>query len=309
VHFSQNLDNAFWDPTQQGMFYGDGGQRFRALSAGLDVVAHEFTHGVTASTSNLMYENQAGALNEAVSDIFGCFIEHSVNPDPVKNWQIGEHVTLEGGVLRDMMNPASVAQPQPASMSTFVNTQQDNGGVHVNSGIINNAAYLMTMGGKNPDTNVTVQYGIGWEKSEQVWFRANTKYFIASTNFGQAAQGVLQAARDVGLSQNEINIVDCAFKAVGVAQGSCAEIVNPTSTTPAPTTGAAPGTSGSAAPASGGDTGDGETTTTSSPSRRRRLVTSESAGCNASGSAGDLGGFGLVVAAAALVTKRRRRTG
>lgn len=83
AHFGQDYDNAFWDGT--GMSYGDGGTLFRPLSAGLDVVAHEFTHGVTENTSSLRYQGQSGALNEAVSDIFGVFIEHSAKPDPTKN--------------------------------------------------------------------------------------------------------------------------------------------------------------------------------------------------------------------------------
>ena len=230
VHFGQAYDNAAWDST--GMLYGDGGQMFRALSVSLDVVGHEFTHGVTEKTSNLVYENQPGALNEAVSDIFGAFIEHKFKPDPVNNWKLGESVVKSGGPLRDMKSPGSVSQAQPAHMSRFVNTQQDNGGVHINSGIINNAAFLMTVGGVNPVSKVEVAFGIGWEKSEKLWYRANTKYFITSTNFGQAAQGVLQAAKDIGLTENETNIVECAFKATGVAQGTCAKLVDPQSTTP-----------------------------------------------------------------------------
>ena len=299
VHYAQGLDNAFWDGT--GMYYGDGARLFRPLCASLDVVGHEFTHGVTGSSSNLNYENQSGALNEAVSDIFGCFIAHAVQPDPVKNWQLGTSASLSGGPIRDMANPQSVAEPQPANMSTFVNTSEDNGGVHTNSGIINNAAYLMTMGGSNPVSQVRVAAGIGFEKSEKLWYRANTKYFMTTTNFGQAAQGVLQAAQDVGFTQNEINIVDCAFKAVGVAQGECGAIVDTSSTTPTPTP----------APTSGpssGDTGDDPSTPSTPKTHRRLVVTQSSSGCNASGSSGELGSlFGIGLALTALAVTRRKR--
>jgi bacillolysin len=304
AHFGQNYDNAAWDG--RGMLYGDGGQIFRPLSVSLDVVAHEFTHGVTEKTSNLVYQNQPGALNEAVSDIFGAFIEHAVKPDEVKNWAMGETVVKNGSALRDMRNPQGVDQPQPAHMTRFVNTQQDNGGVHINSGIINNAAFLMTSGGTNPVSKVEVKYGIGWDKSEKLWYRANTRYFMQNTNFAQAAQGVLQAAKDVGLTQNEINIVECAFKATGIAQGTCATLVDPKGTDPTP--GGADPTDpgddevGSSVPgqSDGDDTSDDDSTGSSSSSssskaknKRRRVVTQESGGCSAA--AGGSAGFGQAV--------------
>jgi thermolysin len=309
VHFGRAYDNAAWDGT--GMLYGDGGQLFRALSVSLDVVGHEFTHGVTEKTSNLVYENQPGALNEAVSDIFGAFIEHSAKPDATNNWKIGENVVKTGGPLRDMVDPSSVSFAQPAHMSKFVNTQQDNGGVHINSGIINNAAFLMTVGGVNPVSKVEVKFGIGWEKSEKLWFRANTKYFLSTTNFGQAAQGMLQAAKDIELTDNETSIVDCAFKATGIAQGTCATLVDPQSTTPVPSgDDESNGTSGAG---NTEESSEEETTTTApQPKKRRRMVTqTASSGCNAGGGGNaDFGAaFALLAALASLATKRRKQNG
>ena len=289
VHFGQAYDNAFWDGT--GMSYGDGGQLFKPLSAGLDVVAHEFTHGVTGATSNLNYQGQSGALNEAVSDIFGVFIEHSFIPDPVKNWIMGERIALGSTGMRDFKVPAN--GDQPGNMSVFVNTQQDNGGVHINSGIVNNAAFLMTMGGTNPVSNTKVAFGIGWEKSEALWYRANTKYFMTTTNFAQAAQGVMQAAKDIALTENEQNIVDCAWKATGVVQGTCATLTDPSATTPAsrtPGTGTDPGTGtgsdGTTAGATGTTADDtsgtdtGSTTPTKKKTSRPGLGAQDSSGCN-----------------------------
>lgn len=225
VHFDVAFENAFWDGT--GMTYGDGGELLRPLSAALDVVGHEFTHGVTERTSGLRYENQSGALNEAISDIFGVFIEHSVAPDPKKNWVMGENIAKGAFVLRDFKAP-EVGQ-QPSNMKNFVNwpLSKDAGGVHINSGIINNAAFLMTVGGINPVSKIELKFGIGWEKSEKVWYRANTKYFLEMTNFAQAAQGVMQSAKDLSFTTNEQNIVDCAWKATGVVKGTCAELVDP----------------------------------------------------------------------------------
>jgi thermolysin len=321
VHFGQAYDNAFWDGN--GMNYGDGGQLFKPLSAGLDVVAHEFTHGVTGATSNMNYEGQSGALNEAVSDIFGVFIEHSFAPDPIKNWIMGERIALGSQGMRDFKTPSN--GDQPGNMSVFVNTQQDNGGVHINSGIVNNAAYLMTMGGTNPISKTQVAFGIGWEKSEQLWYRANTHYFMTTTNFAQAAQGVMQAAKDVALTENETNIVDCAWKATGVVQGTCSTITDPAATTPAsrtPGTSSDPGTGtstgsgatgtpgttdGTADDTSGSDTGSG--TTPKKKSSHLSLGAQDSSGCNTSGhGSSDFGPLaGLLAAVLGLGAASRRK--
>lgn len=316
AHFGNAYDNAFWDG--RGMTYGDGGELFEPLSAGLDVVAHEFTHGITEVESNLTYQNQSGALNEAVSDIFAAFIEHSYKADATKNWLMGEAITkgLQSGIMRDFKNPA--AGQQPAHMSNYRNTQQDNGGVHINSGIINNAAYLMTMGGSNPVSKVAVKYGIGWEKSEKVWYRANTQYFMENTNFAQAAAGVLQAAKDVGLTANEQAIVDCAWKAVGIGNGACATITDPNATpqseSPDPTgadDGAAgsPGSADDAADDGSGDDGSEDGTAAKSSGRRRLNPSYGSSGCNAAPQGGAHTGAlaGLFAVVLGLAARRRRR--
>jgi bacillolysin len=320
VHFGQAYDNAFWDGS--GMSYGDGGQLFKPLSAGLDVVAHEFTHGVTGATSNLNYQGQSGALNEAVSDIFGVFIEHSFLPDPVKNWTMGERIVLGTTGMRDFKTPAN--GDQPGNMSVYVNTQQDNGGVHINSGIVNNAAFLMTMGGTNPVSKTNVAFGIGWEKSEALWYRANTKYFMSTTNFAQAAQGVMQAAKDIALTENEQNIVDCAWKATGVVQGTCATLTDPSATTPSSRS---PGTSTGTDPAAGADgtttggtsagaaddtsgTDTGSTSTPKKKTTRPGLAAQDSAGCSVSRAHGttDFGPLaGLLAAVLGLGAASRRR--
>jgi thermolysin len=310
VHFSTAYDNAAWDGTE--MLYGDGGQIFKPLSAAVDVVGHEFTHGVTQTSSNLAYDTQSGALNEAVSDILGVMIAHSLkpNPDPLANWRLGQAITLNGAPLRDMSNPGAVSDPQPGHMSQFVNTTQDNGGVHINSGIINNAAFLMTVGGTNPVSKTPVPFGIGWDKSEKLWYRANTTYFMATTNFGGAAQGVLQAAKDLGFTANETNIVDCSFKAVGVAQGTCGTIVNPQSTVPGTgSTGNGTGTgTGTGDPGADGTTdGSGDPSTTTK--KRRMMLVTTSQGCSAtSGTTSGTAGVGSLFAAVVAIALGRRRT-
>ena len=304
VHYGVAFANSFWDGTS--MSYGDGADGSRAESAGLDVVGHEFTHGVTEATSNLEYLSQSGALNESISDIFAVFIEHGIKPDEVKNWVLFEDV---GGGLRDMKDPKKYEQP--SNMSEYVNTQQDNGGVHINSGIPNNAMALMTVGGTNPASKVEVKFGLGWEKSEKLWYRAATKYFQARTDFAQAGQGLMQAAKDIALTENEQNIVDCSLKAVGIVNGACATIVDPTAKVPVP---ADPSSTSPTDPKDGDVTGGGSTDDEGSeevktPKKPSRNGVSQqaSSGCNV-GTRGntDLGVM-LLGALGVLVYRRKRR--
>ncbi len=322
VHFQSRYDNAFWDGTQ--MVYGDGdGTQFRAFSASLDVVGHELTHGVTQNTSALVYQKQSGALNEAVSDIFGTFVEHSAQPDPVKNWQLGEGLSLTNHPFRDMIHPANGMQP--AHMTQLVNTTQDNGGVHTNSGIVNNAMYLMTMGGTNDVSHTVVQRGIGWDRSAQLWYRAAFHYFTSTTDFAGAARGTLTAATDLTFTPDEAAIVECAWIATGVLTGTCKPLGT---TSPAPTdAGTTPprGDSGGGdpppqqpPPSQGGDDagtgGPGQTPPGASDGgaatpRWHGFTPADTNACSveAVGSSSGAGGAAIALAAAALIAARRRR--
>lgn len=166
VDFEKDYDNAFWNGKQ--MVYGNGdGTVFGDFTVNLDVIAHELTHGVTQFSSNLVYANQSGALNEHISDAFGKIVQHydqaktaqSTGTTPVLDDIIGKGLILKyNGVeyagLRSMANPGTAYKghpvlgddPQPACMAdyqTLPNTDDgDNGGVHVNSGIPNHAFWL-----------------------------------------------------------------------------------------------------------------------------------------------------------------------
>jgi hypothetical protein len=201
-------------------------------------------------------------------------------------------------------------------MTKYVQTQQDNGGVHINSGIPNNAAFLMASGGTNPTSKIEVTYGIGWEKAEKVWYRANTEYFTSSTNFAQAAQGTMQAAKDLGLTDNEQNIIDCAWKATGVVQGSCETLTDPAATAPETTP---PDESGSVGEGSGGETTTDEATTgeegdvgdegTTSARKKRTLTPQASAGCHTASARGTSSGASVLAftAVIGLMLSRRKR--
>jgi bacillolysin len=212
VHYSRNYNNAFWNGSQ--MVYGDGdGTQFIPLSGGLDVVAHELTHAVTDFSSDLIYQNESGALNEAVSDIFGTLVEYYNNNNP--DYEIGEDIytpAKAGDALRSMSDPTKYGDPDHYS-KRYTGTG-DSGGVHINSGIINKAAYLLAVGGTH--YGVTVP-GIGNEKVGAIYYRANTVHFTMSSTFSQARAALVQSAADLyGATSAEVEAVKLSFDAVGV---------------------------------------------------------------------------------------------
>jgi thermolysin len=168
---------------------------------------------VTETSSNLTYQNESGALNEALSDIFGTLVEYSSNNNP--DFEIGEDVytpAVSGDALRSMSNPAKYGDPDHYSVR-YTGTG-DNGGVHTNSGIINKCAYLLSEGGTHYGVTVT---GIGRSKLGAIFYRMNTAYLTASSNFSQARAAAIQAATDLyGASSQEVTSVTQAFNAVGI---------------------------------------------------------------------------------------------
>ena len=137
--------NAVW--YENRMWYGqikDANGVLRSYSRYMDVIAHELTHGITEFTSNLVYKDESGALNESFSDIFGVIINNwdATKPDAtVANWkwEIGPGLGANALPLRDLSNPKRTGDPD--HMDNYLETENDNGGVHSNSNIHNKAAY------------------------------------------------------------------------------------------------------------------------------------------------------------------------
>ncbi|EZP58974.1 M4 family metallopeptidase [Exiguobacterium sp. FSL W8-0210] len=212
VHYSTSYNNAFWDGTK--MVYGDGdGSTFTYLSGALDVVAHELTHAVTEYSAGLVYQNESGAINEAVSDIMGTVAEYSVGSN--FDWLVGEDIYtpgVSGDALRSMSNPAAYGDPDHYS-KRYTGTQ-DNGGVHTNSGIVNKAAYLLGNGGTHTGVTVT---GVGVPKLGAIYYRALTVYLTPNSNFSSLRAAVVQSAKDLyGSTSAEATAAAKSFDAVGV---------------------------------------------------------------------------------------------
>lgn len=217
---SLSPNNAAW--YRGKMIYGDGdGRLFAPLTGALDAVAHELTHGVTEKSASLVYAGQSGALNESWSDVMGELAEQWNEDkqrfaDPAftraQEWLIGEDVFTPGtpgDALRSMVRPGTShrGDRQPAHMRDYVdlpmNPQNDNGGVHINSGIPNKAAY--EAGAK-----------IGGEKLAKVWYRAQQEYLAPRSTFVDAANATIRAASELYQDASVSQAVRDAWLSVGV---------------------------------------------------------------------------------------------
>ena len=221
VHYGDN--NAIWNGSQ--MAFGDGdGTTYNKWARGLDVVGHEMTHGVTQASANLTYSNESGALNEAMSDIFGAASEARIRGISSNTWKVGEDIytpATSGDALRYMNNPTQDGASKDYYPERYTGGG-DNGGVHWNSGIANLAFYLLSQGGTHPrgKTSVSVP-SIGMTTAENIFYRALTQHMNSSTNFQGALEATLLAANALhGPCSSQAGAVDKAWDAVGVARSS-----------------------------------------------------------------------------------------
>jgi Zn-dependent metalloprotease len=219
VHYGKQYDNAFWD--EERMVFGDGdGQIFNRFTISPSVIGHELTHGVTQFTANLEYRGQSGALNESISDVFGALVEqHATGQSTAEaSWLIGEGLftdQVEGVALRSMKAPGTAynddvlgKDPQPDSMAGYIETDDDNGGVHLNSGIPNRAFYLVAeaLGGN------------AWEAPGRIWYDTLTGSSLhRQSDFAAFAAATADtAARLFGTGSDPHDAVLRAWATVGV---------------------------------------------------------------------------------------------
>jgi hypothetical protein len=223
VHYGQDYDNAFWDGVQ--LVFGDGdGQVFGRFTRPVDVLGHELTHAVTEHTAGLVYGDQPGALNESVSDVFAsCLKQRLLGQTPAEaDWLIGAGIFLPGiraRALRDMAapgtaydDPALGRDPQVDHLDDYVSTSDDNGGVHLNSGIPNRAFQLAAV----------AIGGTTWEGAGRVWYDALTGGAVGPTSDFAAF-----AAATVAVAGAHADAVGAAWEEVGVTPGSSAAVGSP----------------------------------------------------------------------------------
>ncbi|GGR57004.1 hypothetical protein J2S40_003307 [Nocardioides luteus] len=213
VHYDQSYANAFWDGKQ--LVFGDGdGKIFQRFTKAVDVIGHELSHAVTEHTAGLVYQGQSGALNEHLSDVFGSCLKQRLLGQSAEeaDWIIGEGLfteSVQGVGLRHMLEPGTAyddpelgKDPQPAHMDDIYDGTDDNGGVHINSGIPNRAFALAAkaIGGN------------AWDGVGKIWYAALTggavttdadfAGFAAATvaEAGEHAEAVTTAWSEVGVT-------------------------------------------------------------------------------------------------------------
>lgn len=230
VHYSSNYNNAYWNGSV--MTYGDGSGTLTAGSGGfdiltsLDVAGHEIGHAVCSNTANLAYQNESGALNEALSDIWGACIEYYADPNK-QRWLIGEDIERRSGhlALRSMSNPKTERQPDTYGGTNWVspkgrpNSSNDYGGVHTNSGVLNHWFYILTEGktGTNDKGDSYNVSGILIDKAAKITFRMENLYLSSNSTYADARIFGIRAAEELyGAGSAEVIASTNAFYAVGV---------------------------------------------------------------------------------------------
>ena len=217
VHYGNDVTNAFWNGAYASL--GDGGNSATPLTS-LDVVGHEFTHGVTDFTADLIYQDESGALNESFSDIFGTAIEFWADP-ATGDWDIGEDFLTVP--FRNMADPNEFGDPDTYFGQGWATGGGDNGGVHTNSGVQNFWFYLLTEGkvDTNDFNNPYAVLPLGIDTAAMIAFR-NLKYYLTeSSEYTDARFGSVQAAADLfGNCSYEVQQTQNAWYAVGVGPQS-----------------------------------------------------------------------------------------
>ncbi|MCX6559924.1 MAG: M4 family metallopeptidase [Candidatus Aminicenantes bacterium] len=218
VHYGRRYTNAFWNGEQ--MVFGDGdGKLFRRFTRSLDVVAHELTHGVIAHAANLEYYGQPGALNEHFADVFGLLVKQRRLGQTAAsaNWLIGAEIMGPRTKVKAIRtfkaekayanDPIFGSDPQPKRMRDYDDGPDDNGGVHINSGIPNHAFYLaaLAIGGR------------AWETLGPVWYRTLGR-LGRRADFAAAAETSCEVAAALhGPKSPQAAAVKAAWKAVGIS--------------------------------------------------------------------------------------------
>ncbi len=212
-------ENAFWNPNRQTLSFGVGGSNFRSL-ASVDVVAHEFGHGITHFQIGWNNTTDQRAFNEGLSDIWAVIMEQRIRPNSV--WQIGEQLTIGYACLRNIQNTnANNAMSKIAN--TFASSQYNvvnNSTSYTRGGVFSHWFYLLVNGGTGTNDlgrSYSVR-GVGMDIAESLIVKAvYDGYLRFTTSYAQIRTSMINAAREIAGTNSylEHQVVN-AWYAVGV---------------------------------------------------------------------------------------------
>lgn len=250
AHHESLPNNAFWWSFTEQIYFADGNGDSGGVGATrdfvcpLDIVAHEYSHGVKYYFNVLQtYSGETGALDEATSDLFGAFLALARPAEDPWPWHSRQY-RLDGTLGRNMIDPArdaagvvqydatSEATKRAGCMSGFYpdhysirydppkpwDDSNDYGGVHFNCPIITHAVYLMINGGTHRLSNVTVT-GIGAAPLEQILYRVISipGYLNNTSDFAAFRLGCINACKDLFTGDlSRLLTLKTGFHAVGV---------------------------------------------------------------------------------------------
>jgi Zn-dependent metalloprotease len=212
IHFSNQFNNAHWDGKQ--LVFGDGdGINFKSFTLDIDLVGHEFTHGVSPVKTPLDYMGQSGALVESFSDVMGILVKHrSMNLDVKQsNWLMGENVLMNNGfAIRSLKEPGTAyvnhpvlgRDPQPKIFDPGIPVND----VHKFCGIPNHAFYVAAF-----DIG-----GNAWEKAGRIWYGAYMELEFPKTNFSMFRDATVKKAAELFPGGPEIQAVEKGWDEAGV---------------------------------------------------------------------------------------------
>lgn len=215
IHYSES--NSYY--SEGNIYFGEGGQYLSSGAATLDVVAHEFTHGVMDTETGLGSQcgGAAGAINEGYADIFGCLVKGEQN-----NWKFQEGNYTKGDALRNIANPEENENPAKIGDSNYAdytkyeeyNDYNDYGKVHKNSTIVSHACYLMWKKGISD-----------WNVLETLWYHSIFYGYDETSDFRSVRRNVLASAKAMHMSADQMRIIREAFDGVGISGDNVAEII------------------------------------------------------------------------------------
>lgn len=216
VHYGVNYDNAFWDGTS--ISCGDGNGSNHTPHTALDIIAHEFSHGIIENTANLVGSYESGSLSESYGDIFGTAVEYYAKPGSA-NYTFGENISTSSTPYRSLSNPNQYSHPDTYLGTNWATGPADNGGIHTNNGVQNYWFYLLTNGGSGVN-DIGSSYsvtGIGMLKAVSIAYRTLTVYLTTNSQYTDARTYSIQAAVDLyGACSAEAVATQNAWYAVGV---------------------------------------------------------------------------------------------